>query len=44
MVRDWVGWYIGTVYEKQAEGHSEVSKDALETWGRERTSCSYAPW
>lgn len=26
MVRDWVGKCIGTVYEKQAEGHSEITR------------------
>lgn len=34
MVRDWVERCIGAVYEKQAEGHSEVSGDALGTRGR----------
>lgn len=30
--------------EKQAEGHSEVIRGALETWGKERASCTYVSW
>lgn len=44
MGRDWVERCIGTVFEKKTEVHSETSKDALETWGRERASCSYGSW
>lgn len=33
MGKDWVEKWVGTVHEQQADGHSEVSKDAMETWG-----------